>query len=104
MSTQENCSEIRSLIMMQHEWIKSLEKKESRNAENVSELKEIVAVLANETKHLTTRLEQSNKNTAKIAEALSKVRLVLYAIVILVSVTIAPELGEAIPLLLKLAG
>lgn len=70
--------------------IQWLENREERHAERVESLQASLNGLATELHTVT--------------EALNKMRTILYIVVATAILTSAPELGQAIPLILKMAG
>lgn len=82
--------------------VQRLEEKEERHINRVSELKESLALLTNELRHVAGELEENNKNTGKIADNLNKLQMIFYIFVAAASVTAVPTLGEALPLIFEM--
>ena len=97
MQSKPECSEVKARLEI-------LEARDKENSERVYGLRESIAVLTTELSHVTQGLKSSNENTKNIATGLNKLRLAFYIFIVAASLTAIPTLGEAIPLILKLAG
>ena len=82
--------------------IERLEEKEDRQFERISELKESLATLTNELNHVAHSLKDANRNTREIATSLGKMKMLIYVLIIVGSITVIPELKAAVPLLMKM--